>query len=106
MKKFASKIFPLVGTLIFPYVFVLALENCFQYEELGRNACQGRMSPFLTELDEQSLAFQRKEDLKNKQSTGWCLPVSCACDCSSTTSLLQVFCPNLTKVNENVYFRP
>ena len=50
MKEFASKIFPLVGTLIFPYVFVLALENCFKYEELGRNACQGRMSPFLTEL--------------------------------------------------------
>ena len=71
MKKFASKIFPLVGTLIFPYGFVLARENCFKYEELGRNACQRRMSPFLTELfdvlDEQSLAFQRKEDLKNKQ---------------------------------------
>ena len=50
MKKFASKIFFLVGTLIFPYVFVLAQENCFKYEELGRNACEGRMSPFLPEL--------------------------------------------------------
>ena len=50
MKKFATKIFLLVGTLIFPYVFVLAQENCFKYEELGRNACEGRMSPFLPEL--------------------------------------------------------
>ena len=50
IKKFASKFFLLVGTLIFPCVFVLALENCFKYEELGRNACQGRMSPFLPEL--------------------------------------------------------
>ena len=48
--KFASKFFRLVGTLIFPCVFVLAQENCFKYEKLGRNACEGRMSPFLPEL--------------------------------------------------------
>ena len=50
MKKFATKIFLLVGMLIFPYVFVLAQENCFKYEELGRNACEGRISPSVPEL--------------------------------------------------------
>ena len=63
---------------------------------------------FVAVLDEQSPAFQRqrKEDLKNKQCNRLVFAVSCACDYSSTANLLQVFCQNLKKVNENVYFRP
>ena len=68
MKKFASKIFLLVGTLIFPYVFVLAQENMKSLEEMHVKVVCHRFCPnFFAVLDEQSLAFQRKEDLKNKQ---------------------------------------
>ena len=61
---------------------------------------------FVAALDEQSPAFQRKEGVKNKQCNRLVFAVSCACDYSSTASLLLVFCQNLKKVNENVYFRP